>query len=360
MTYQTHRERGGDDRHEQQIRWLKKAVEAARKSGHNGMCAWTVYALAHTEIGQGNWAQAVEYLYEAVDYYDKAEMYVNTTEALFVTATAFYEMKDLAGLERVLLQMETYFDKNRSKQFLYQYYNLKHLYFETMLEKEQQEGKTIEQQLVDTALVYIQKNIDMVENHLDELDKRWIHGAAYWHKASVLDKFRPEQTDTILLYLDKADAMNEFEVYHRTVQINVVKEFLSWVGVVRARALSRQGQWTKAHKIMTEALSLMDETQNDRQRLRLNDAYQFMADYYEKINQPAQEAKYLKLLRQSETKIYEKNKIDALNEMSIKYETEKKTMQIQMLERKNEDAKRVFRLIVGLGFALVVILILWS
>ena len=35
LVYQCYRERGGDDRYEQQIQWLKKAVEAAKKSENN-------------------------------------------------------------------------------------------------------------------------------------------------------------------------------------------------------------------------------------------------------------------------------------------------------------------------------------
>ena len=258
--------------------------------------------------------------------------------------------------------MEAYFGRNRSKQALYQYYYIKHRYYEARLKKEKQEHQTIDPLLLDSALLFVQKNIYLVENHLEELDERWIYGYVYYNMAGVLDKFRPEQTDSILIYLDKADSIFKTqEDFVRTIQLCAAKEFLSSVGVVRARALSRQGQWTKAHKIMTEALNLMDELNMEREKItRQNDAYQFMVDYYEKFNQPVLALKYQKLLRESEAKLYEKYKIEALNEMSIKYETEKKEIQIQTLAREKKADRRKFAWLTITLSAISVLIILLS
>jgi hypothetical protein len=328
--YQCHRERGGDDRHDQQIHYLKKAVEAAKKSKSDVLIAYALYFLGVTEIPQGEVAQGCENLFEAITYYDKAEMYAQSQELLHVIATVFFDMRDLAGMERTLRKMEEYFDNEPSKQSLYQYYYIKHRYFEALLEKNMQNHQTVDQYLLDSALFYVLKNIDLVEKHLDELDERWMHAYVYYNMARMLDKFRPEQTDLILLYLEKADVLYEFEEYHRTTQIGAAKEFLASAGVVRARALSRTGQWTKAYKIMTEALTMFDEIRREREKVDVqNYAYKFMIEYYEKFNNPAQALKFLRLLRENEIKLYEKNKIEALNEMSIKYETEKKEIQIE-------------------------------
>jgi len=46
--------------------------------------------------------------------------------------------------------MEAYFGRNRSKQALYQYYYIKHRYYEARLKKEKQEHQTIDTQLLDS------------------------------------------------------------------------------------------------------------------------------------------------------------------------------------------------------------------
>jgi len=77
----------------------QEAEELCMNVGNNVFCAHTLYFLGATEIPQGNWAQAVEHLYEAIGYYDKAEMYVMTTELLHIIATGFFDLNDLAGME---------------------------------------------------------------------------------------------------------------------------------------------------------------------------------------------------------------------------------------------------------------------
>ena len=357
--YQCWRERGGDDRHEQQIRYLKKAVEEAKKSGNDMLCAATLYFLGATEIPRGDWAQGSEHLYEAIRHYDNAGMFTQSTELLHIIATGFFDMRDIAGMERTLRQMEAYFDKDKSGQSLYQYNYIKLRYFECRLEKEQLDGQVMDRSLLDSVLLYARKNINLVENHLAELDPRWMHAYVYYNMANALDRFNPGDADTILAWLDKAYVMYELEEYPRTVQAGAAKEFLSSAGVVRARVLSRKGLWAEAHKVMTEAIALMDAIHVEREKIgKQIDAYQFMTNYYERAGQPAQQVKYLKLLRESEAKLYEKRKIEALNDNSIKYETEKKELQIEMLTEEKKAQRRIFiSLTVGLLVISVLIII---
>jgi hypothetical protein len=83
-----------------------------------------------------------------------------------------------------------------------------------------------------------------------------------------------------------------------------------------------------------------------------------MVDYYEKANRPADALKYQKLIQAYETKRYESEKVQAMNSMSVKYETEKKEMQIQNLVKENRAAHRILRLAVALSLALLVVSLL--
>jgi hypothetical protein len=174
--------------------------------------------------------------------------------------------------------------------------------------------------------------------------------------ARAFDKFFPEQSDFILLYLDKATAMLEQE-WHSRRDINTIKELQLIITIPRAKAYANKGLWQKAYQIMTkETLPLIEELTGKRNILDQQHAtYQFLVDYYEKFNNPTRALKFLRLLRESEKEVYEKQNIQALNEMLIRYETEKKELQIQTLAREKQIQRQRF---VGLTIGLLIILVL--
>jgi len=142
------------------------------------------------------------------------------------------------------------------KQSLYQYNLIKHNYFEVVLAEKKKKYGTTDYPLVDSLILYVRKNIDLVENHLDELSRYWMHGYAYYFMARALDNNYPEQNDSILLYLDKALDMLELEWFSRTNEANAAKEMQAGVGIIRAKALARKGKWQEAYKTMTGVLPL--------------------------------------------------------------------------------------------------------
>jgi len=345
-----HRERGGDDRIEKESLYAKQAVETAKQSGHHAYCAWCLTYCGFMELKRGKVSQSHDYLYEAITYYDKAERYSQASEMLYVIASSFIDIKDTDALKRILGQMEYYFSKDTSRQSQYQYNVVKLRYFTLSAEKEKTEKGTVNYSLVDSAMVYIRKNIHMVENYLEELSMYWLHGYAYYYLSEVVNDYYPEQTDTIFRYLDKALAMFEKESFSRTVEANGAMEFQIYINSVRAKALARKGNTQAAYRAMKEALSLLDQLKNYKNLdvMRYN-AYQFMADFYEKTNL-ADALKFQKLLRESEAQRYENEKVQAINDMSVKYETEKKEMQLQGYK----TAQRNLWLAIGLLIMLLV------
>jgi hypothetical protein len=298
--------------------------------------------------------QAHEQLYRAISYFDKMEQYTKSSEMLYVIVSNFLEIKDTDGMLRVLQQMAGYLEKDMSKQSQYQYNVVKHHYLGLLLEQEKNDQKTVDYRLADSMLIYIRKNIDLVENYLAELSPFWMHAYAYFYLAKELDEYYPQQIDTIFFYLDKAVEMFEKESFVRRQEANSVMELKINLNTVRAKALSRKGKTQEAYKFMREALTMLDELSNyknlSEQRYT---AYQFMADYYEKTNKPAEALKYQKLLRESEAQRYENDKIQAINDMSAKYETEKKEIQIQTLIKEKKTAQRILLLTVSLSLALL-------
>ena len=345
-----YRERGGNDRDEKERLFAEKALETALKSENNADCARCYQACGNIEFKRGDTKRAHEYLYQAITYFDKMERYTKSSEILFYIVSTFFDTKNTDGIKRILQQMEEYLEKDNSKQSQYQYNFTKIAYFELVLEKE----NPVDYRRVDSLIVSVRKNIDLAENFLEQLSPYWMHGYAYYFLAKELDLYYPEQTDSIFFYLDMAHEVFEKESFSRAQEVNSVMEFQIMNNIVRANALTREGKMQDAYKLMNEALRMLNELKNYKNLdVHRYHTYQFMADYYEKTNRPAEALKYHKLLRESEAQRYETEKVQAINDMSVKYETEKKEIQIQTLIKENETARRIFRLTVGLSLALL-------
>ncbi|MDR2906885.1 MAG: hypothetical protein LBU91_02710 [Bacteroidales bacterium] len=358
-----YRERGGDDRTEKERHFAEKALDIAKESGNDTICARCCMACGYMEIKRGDVKRAHNYLYQAIKYYDNMKQYVKSSEMLYVIASNFFEIKDTDGMQRILRQMENYLQKDTSKQSYYQYNVIKKSYFELLLEKENVDQKPIDYRLVDSVLLYTKHNIALVDNFLGELAPNWMHGYAYWYLAKALDDYYPKLTDSISLYLDKALEMIEIDWYSRTNEKNSVLELKIYINEIRAKVYSRQGRIQDAFRCMNEALTMLDELKDyqnlNEQRYK---AYQFMADYYEKNNRPGEALKFQKLLRESEANRYENEKVQAINDMSAKYETEKKEIQIQTLTKEKKIAQRTLWLLVVLSLVLLgtSALMVWS
>ena len=199
----------------------------------------------------------------------------------------------------------------------------------------------------------------LVENFHNELSPSWQHGWAYYYLSKAYYEYYPTQTDSIFHYLDMASEISRQDLYIRKLEAYGKMELSICVHQLRAKTLSGQEKIQEAYKFMNESLKLLNELKEyqtlDEQRYT---AYQFMADYYEKTTHPAEALKFQKLLRESEAQRYETNKIQTINDMSVKYETEKKEIQIQTLTREKETARRILWLIIGLSLALLITFIL--
>ncbi len=350
-------ERGGEDKYSQSRIFWEKALETAQKAGNDEVCAISLGLLGTSNISQGNTVRGQQYIYEAITYYDKQGMYVQSAGLLYNIAGCFSDIKDTEGMARVLAQMEDYFKKDNSKQSQHQYNVMKHRYFELLVEKEKKKTGKTDFRLADSTMLYMKRNIALVENHLDELSPNYLHGWDYYYIARALDSYYPEQNDSIVAYVNKA-----MEMLNQEQQIikndDAVKELLLITGIPLAKAYARKGNWQEAYKIMTEkTLPLLDELKGRRNITdQRHAAYQFMADYHEKFGNIAEALAFEKLLRESEAERYENEKVQAINDMSAKYETEKKEVQIQTLSKQ----KKLLLVLAIALFFIVVLVVLFS
>ncbi len=355
-----YRERGGDGRDEKERNYSLKAIKAAKESGNDTIYSYYLTAAGYMEIKRGDIKEAHKYLYQAIEVYDKMKDYVKVSELLYVICSNFFEIKDTDGIQRILRQMEECLKKDNSKQSLYQYNVIKKTYFEMLLEKEKSNGEQIDCLLVDTVISAIRENIYLVENHHNELSPNWLHGWAYYYLSKALYEYYPEQTDGIFHYLDKASEVLEQDIFNRKLEANAEMELKIYIYQLHSQTLLRQGKTEEAYKYMNESLLLLDKLKGYQ---NLNEqryiAHKFMSEYYENKNCPAEALKYYKLLHESEEQRYEHEKVQAINDMSAKYETEKKETQIRTLIKEKSTAQRILWLTVCLAGVLLIALLLF-
>ena len=354
-----YRERGGDDRFEQERNTFIKAVETAKESSNDSIYSHCLYGFGLMECKRGNLQKGNEYFYQAIELYDKMGKYETSTTMLYVISLNFFQIKDVDGLQRVVTQMEPYLKKDKSKQTLYQYNVVKKMSLEILLEKTKKEGNPLDYQLVDTLLLVIRDNIFLVENFRDELYRTFLHGWAYYYLSKAFYDHYPEQTDSIFHYLNRSSELIEQDLYNRKLELSGEKELKIYIHQLRAKTLLGQGKMEEAYHFMNESLNLLKQLKGYQifgEQYYV--AYQFMADYYENINRPVEALKYYKLLKESDEQRYETEKIQAITDMSIKYETEKKEIQIATLEKEKQAAQRILWLIAGLSLALLTTFVL--
>ncbi len=355
-----YRERGSNDRDEKERLFAEKALETAKKSEIDATCARCYNACAYMEIKRGDVKKAHEYLYHAIKYYDKMEQYTKSSEMLYVIVSNFYEIKDTDGMQRVLRLMEGYLKKDTSKQSQYQYNITRYFYFRLLLEKNEADKIPVDYRLIDSCMVYIERNIDLAENYLSELDTHWMHGYAYYFLAKELDTYYPEQTVKIFFNLDKALEMIDKESFSRMNEANAVMELKIYIDQTRAKALFREGKIRESYEVMSKALLMLDELKNYKNlSVSRQIAYQFMVDYYEKTNRFAEALKFQKMLQENEAQRFENEKVQAINDMLVKYEVEKKEAQIVWLAERNQTAQKILILTVSLITVLLIALLIF-
>ena len=113
-------------------------------------------------------------------------------------------------------------------------------------------------------------------------------------------------------------------------------------------------------KNMLYVLSLLEQI-NDRNSVivEFSEAYKFLAMFYETVHRPAEALKYQKLLLENEAKRYDSDKITAMDDMLVKYETEKKELQIGTLTKEKQAAHHILLLTISLIKVLLIALLVF-
>ncbi len=349
-----YRDRGKvEDKDRKEMEFWNKCLESVEQSDNDTVKARMYTYYGYVNLKRGTEEIAHDYLYKSIPYYEKLGMYTYASEVLYTMAATFYDIKDAEGMEKILEKMQECLQKDASKQSQYQFNVIKEGYYNLLLERQKEAG-AVDYALVDSVVTCVKKNIELVEQHRDKLNHAWVHAWAYFYYARALNNYFPDQYKDIYYNLEKA--------LEELITENVIKkepnskvEVEIYVYSVYAKARFRQGLHEQAYRDVQEALSRLDDYKNYNTLIvERSEAYELLVQYYELKDRPAEALKYQKLLQENETRRYNNEKLKAINEMAVKYETEKKEAEIQALQHERDIRNVIIALVSALSLLLLI------
>lgn len=341
------------EKHVEALAMMDSAVYWIDKSGDRARQARLYYAYGDRQIYCGSVAKGHEYYYKSIKLYEELGGYEKEISACFFQlATGYLQMLDMDGLNRIVEKMT---ELNKRKTLIpcsYDLYSVLTTKYSMLLD-EHPENKSF----LDSIIYYSHKSIELIEKHGDELPGT-MPAWNYYNLACIYDdKFDPPLYDSIAYYLDKAIEVKKYtESVRREVNISVF-DLQAWV-------FYQQKQYAQAEQKMMEVIRLLEESGDVNSLItEYGEAYGLLVKIYEETNRPVLALKYQKLMNDIHRKRFNQEKMEALKELEVKYEVEKKENQITWLEEKNQAARKTIILVVSfliaLSFVLILILVLF-
>jgi hypothetical protein len=330
--------------------FYNKSVKHGELSKNDTVIAFFYYEYANMHLLKGNVAIAHDYFYKALQLYESIKQYHAISDCLYRIAESYTQIRDIAGLRAVLEQMQQNIEKKNSVITRYNLYSVQGVYYDILAQEEPENSASYN----DSALCAARNIIQLIENHRGELPKCSVIAWEYYNMSITYQKCYPERLDSVYYFLDKA--LEGMRLQHLDV-ITTLEIEIS-VYLMYAELNFEQKKYTQAEKDMLHVLSLLEQIQDyNTVIVEYSDAYKFLAKCYETMNKPREALKYQKLLQENEAKRYNNEKVTAMNDMLVKYETEKKEGERSRLSERNRNAQKILLLAISLILFLLMALL---
>jgi len=324
--------------------FAKKAVEYAERSANDLTYADMCHSYGRILSTAGSIPLAHEYIYKAIKLYESANRYDGIFSCLYLITENLLQVRDIAGLSKVIEQMQTYIEQNPSPFNYYNLYTVSAAYY-CVLSEDYPENNTYKEK----ELLMYRKAIDLIEK---EPEKYLAKGFDYFNMSVSYRKSYPAQYDSIYYFLNKAlESKVNSAGFDTELEICVYTAF--------AELHFEQKRYKEAEKDIFYVLSLLEEVKdNNSVIVDFSEAYKFLVLFYETLNRPADALKYQKLLTENEKRRYENDKIVAMDDMLVKYEVEKKNEQLDRMAERAKATRNILILTFSLTTALFIVLLI--
>ena len=310
-----------------------------------------IYANAgDSQIRSGSIELGHKMYFKAIDIYEQmGDSDMQISNCLYQLAVGYLQMLDFDGLEYVIGKMQDLCGKpDADPNCLYDLYSVKTALF--AIRHDRDPGN---KSLSDSTLFYSRKSLDIIENDGDKLRSRVVPSWNYYNHARTL--FHAPgivQYDSVATYIDKALKALRNEG-------NVDNEVHISVYILQGEMARQQGDYAKAENLSAKAMELLDKYPGKNSLVvEREELYKLLADVYEATHRYRDAVKYRRLAEGVMAQRFDSEKVEALKQLEVKYEVEKKEATIATLEERNIATRRILLLTDTVAVILAVTIIL--
>ena len=272
----------------------------------------------------GNRKLGHEYIYKAINIYDKlGECEKEIERCYYVIAGDYAIISEMNGLRDMKNKIKALYDKIGNNQILYDYYAVQAIYYSLFYEFEIPEKN----QYIDTSILYFKKAISIIENYGNELDDDVVPAWMYFNVAYLYSlKNETAFSDSITIYLNKSRKTKKGDYVDVEIELSI--------NYLKIKNFYKEKRYELAEKEALKSIFIIEETKRNSLLPISCETYEILSDIYEKTGNMVLALKYQRILLDTYKKQFNIEKTEALNEMNMEFETEKKETQIKFLEQK--------------------------
>ena len=293
-----------------------------------------------------DYADAYNWTLLALKSYESAgDCQWRMSRCLYQLAITYLNHDDYEGLRKIIGQLEELARNSPGslrEKILYDVYSVKDAYFSVLYEAETDKKRKAE--LLDSMSASSHNAIWLLENKIEwkgtNINPVW----TYYNRGAVLASYvEPLNVDSVEYYFKKAlDVAEHINTVDKT-------EVLVSVETMRGEMWNRAGDFKRAEESLLRAIDLM-AVDSARMNQYLPDRVNVLNSLIkmcESNNRYADALKYYRQLSAVEREKFDIEKTGAIKELEVKYDVERKEMEIDNLNERNRQARKIMWLLVG-------------
>ena len=293
-------------------------------------------------------AQAHEYLYKALENYEKTgKFHEQQIALLYSIAIPYIHENDTASIRNIIEKMEPLTKQDNTFKSHFLAYTIIGSYYDMLFDLDKEQLNYI-----DSVLFYnlkIIRQYEMIENP----PVAWALNISYNYLgyANYKQRLPNPDWDVIIQYIEKAVEINPYDPY---IQILYHRLYASYHSKLR--------QLDRALKESMTSLQMLTEQNNEEWATMYVDAYNQLSEIHELRKEYEQALKYERLSSEVKIKIYNKERHQIVKNLQTRYEVAKKEENIQHLTEQNRYRESISRLYLGMLILIALVcifVILW-
>jgi signal transduction histidine kinase/CheY-like chemotaxis protein len=307
---------------DQRVHYLKQAIDIAENTNNPVAKANALYELGIIYENKGNFEEALKVCQEALTLFNENNKLFESTKVLTLIGTIYIYLENFEmAINHFEKALEIRYKLDDKLQIANALTNCGNAYGIT--------GK------LDESMEYFRKALKIKEELND------VNGLSQLYNNIANIHFAKGETDKVLPYRLKALKMDretgdEWQIAIKTY--NLAEYYLS----INAPK--------KAYPYIIESKTLAEKLENYG---LINDNIQFLSSYYELLNDNKKALEYQKLYAKSTKETFSKELSEQVGEMEVRYETEKKDKESQIIKFQLEEAlsqRLVLLFVIIIGF----------